>query len=62
MFIRNCGLPTMRLDKCLKRSFSDHPSTGNIANGLKDCSTLNDSTFTLFANHYEANCVGKSLF
>ena len=50
------------LDKCLKSRVSEETSTDNITNGLKNCCKLNDSTFTIFSNHCDRNCVGKTLF
>ena len=50
------------LDKCLKSRVSKDPSTDNMANGSRHCYNLNDSTFTIFINHYGGNYVGKSLF
>ena len=48
--------------KCLKGRVSEEPSTDNITNGLKHFCNLNDSSFTIFINHREGNCDGKSLF
>ena len=61
----NCRYSRFRktsLDKCLKSSVSEDPRTDDITNGLKDCCNLNESTFTIFINDGEGNCVGKSLF
>ena len=38
------------LDKCLKSHFSEDPYTDNMENWSKQCSNLNDSTFTKFIN------------
>ena len=62
MYFRNLGLRKMSIDKCLKSCFSEDPSTDNITNGLKHCSNLNDSILTIFINHCEGNCTGKSPF
>ena len=62
MYFRNLGLRKPSLDKCLKSGVSEDPSTDNIADGLKHCCNLNDSTLTIFINHCEGNCVRKSLF
>ena len=50
------------LDICLKSCVSEDPQTDNMANGSKHCGNLNDSTFTIFINHCECSCIGKSLF
>ena len=62
MYFRKLGLQRTWLDKCLKSHVSDDPSRENRADGLKHCSNLNDSTFIIFINHCESNCVGKGLF
>ena len=62
MYFRNSGLRKTSLDKCLKSRVSEDPWTHNITNGLKHCCNMNDSTFTIFINHCEGNCVRKSLF
>ena len=49
------------LDKCVKSPVSEDPSTSNMVNGLKDCSKLNDSTFTIFIDTCAANSGLKSL-
>ena len=54
--------PKTWLDNCLKSHDLGEPSTGNMGNGLKQCWNLNDSIFTIFINHCEGNCVGKSQF
>ena len=50
------------LDKCLKSRVSEDPQTENTADVSKHCCNLNDSTFTIFINHWEGSCIGKSLF
>ena len=62
MYFENSGLRKTSLDKCLKSLLSEDPSIENIRNGLKYCRNMNNSTFTIFINHCEGNCVGKSLF
>ena len=54
-------LRKMWLDKCLKSSVSEDPSTRNMANGPKHCWNLNSSTFVIFIDHCERNSVVKSL-
>ena len=49
------------LDNSLKSPVSEDPSTSNMLNGLKHCWNLNDSSFTIFIDHWERNWVGKSL-
>ena len=48
------------LDKCLKSSASDDPSTGHMVNGPKHSFNLDGSSFTIFVDHCEGNWVGKS--
>ena len=43
------------LDKYLKNPVSEDFSTSNMVNGLKYCSKLNDSTFTIFID----TCAGN---
>ena len=45
MYFQNCGLRKTCLDKSLKNPVKEDSLTGNIANGLKHCCNLNDSTF-----------------
>ena len=47
------------LDKCLKRRVSEDPQTDNMENWLKQCSYLNDSTFTKFINTVKAVALEK---
>ena len=54
--------PKNMADKCPKSRVSEDPEKDNKANGSKHCCNLNSSTFTLFINHCEGNCIGKSLF
>ena len=49
------------LDKCLKRLFSEDPSTSNMVNVPKHCWNLHHSTFIIFIDHCQGNWVGKSL-
>ena len=49
------------LDKCVKSPVPKDPSTSNMVNGLKHCSKLNDSTFTIFIDNYAGNSGLKSL-
>ena len=55
MYFWTYRLPKMFLDKCLKTSVSEDPSTSDIINGLKHCWRLSDSTFTIFIDGCEAN-------
>ena len=50
------------LDKCLKSRVSEDPWTDNRTNGSTRCCDLNVSTFTLFINHSEGNCIRGILF
>ena len=49
------------LDKYIKGSVSEDPSTSNMVNGPKHCTKLNDSTFTILIHPCEANSGWKSL-
>ena len=49
------------LDKCLKSRVPIDSSTNNMANVPKRCCNLNKTTFAIFINHCEQNCIGKSL-
>ena len=62
MYFRKCRLGKTWLNKCLKSRVSEDPYTDNMANGLKHCCSLKDSTFTIFFNCCEGNYVGKGLF
>ena len=62
MYFRKYRLRKIWLDKCLKSRVSEDPWTDNTANGSTHCCNLNGSTFTLFINHCEDNCLGKILF
>ena len=61
MCFRNYGLPKTWLDQSLKSNASEHASETNKVNASKHCSNLKDSYFTLFINHWEGNCLTKSL-
>ena len=50
------------LDKCLKSRVSGDPKTENTGNGSTQCCNLSGSTSTIFINHREGSCIGKSLF
>ena len=62
MYFPKYWLQKTWLDKCLKISVSEDPEKENMANWSKQCSNMNDSTFTKFINHSEGSCVGKYLF
>ena len=53
--------PNTWLDKCLKSSVSENPSTSNMVNVHKHCLNLHRSTFIGFIDHWQGNCVRKSL-
>ena len=61
MYFWNYRLPKTWLDQCLKSSVSEDSPKDDMANIWKHCWNLNDSTFTIFINHCEGNCVEKSL-
>ena len=43
------------LDISPKSPVSNDPLTGNIVNGFKHCCDLNQSTVTIFSDHFEDN-------
>ena len=58
--------PTLRtpktwLDKCLKSTVSEDPSTSNMVKVPKHCSNLHRITFIKYFDHFQVNGVGKSL-
>ena len=61
MYFRNYGLPKTWLDQCLKSPVSEHLSKTNMLNAPKHCPHLKDTPFTIFMNHWEYNCLTKSL-
>ena len=50
------------LDKCLKSRLSDDLWTENMENWSKQCSNLNDSTFTKFINTVKVVALEKVSF
>ena len=60
MYFRSYGLRKTRLDKCLKSTASEDPSTSNIVNGPNHCWNLNDGGFIIFIDHCSGNWLGKS--
>ena len=55
MYFRNYGFRKTLLDKCPKGRISENLSTINVVNGIKLCENLNDTTFTIFIDHWESN-------
>ena len=62
MYLRKSRFRKIWLDKWLKSRISEDPYTENAANVSKHFWNLNDSTFTIFINHWEGSCIRKSLF
>ena len=62
MFFQEYRLRKTWLGKFLKGRVSEDPSTDNMANGLKQCCSLNGSTISIFINHCRCICVKKRLF
>ena len=60
MYFWTYGLSKTFLDKCLKTSVSEDPSTSDIINGLKHCWKFNESTFTILIDPCEGNSGTKS--
>ena len=58
---RKLRTPKTWLDKCLKSSFSEDPSTSNMADVAKHCWNLHRSIFIIFIYHCQVTWVGKSL-
>ena len=50
------------LDKCLKRCVSEDPWTENMENWSKQCSNLNDRTFTKSVNTVKVVALQKVSF
>ena len=61
MYFQNYGLRKTWLDQCLKSPGSEDPSKSNMVNAPKHCSNLKDSSFTIFIDNWECNCLTKSL-
>ena len=61
MFFRNYGLWKTWLNKCLKSSDSEDPSTSNMVRGNKHCWKLNSTTCTISIDHCESKWVEKNL-
>ena len=49
------GLRKTWLDVCLKCPVSDDHLTGNMVHEPKHCCNPNDSTITIFNDHFEGN-------
>ena len=45
-----------------EKTFLEDRLTLNTVNRRKDCYNLNDSTFSIFSDHFEGKWVGKCLF
>ena len=59
MYFQNYGLRKTWLDQCLKSPASEDPSKSNMVNAPKHCSNLKDSSFTIFNDNLECNCLYK---
>ena len=57
MYFRKYQFPKTWLDKWLKSRVSEDPETDKAANILRHCCNLNDSTFTIFINHWEGRSI-----
>ena len=62
MYFPKYRLQKTSLDKCLKSRFSEDPWTENMGNSSKQCSNLNDSTFTKFINTVKVVALEKVSF
>ena len=61
MYFPNYELPKTMLDQCRKSPVSEDPLKSNMVNGPKHCSNFKDNSFTIFIDHWEGNCLTKSL-
>ena len=61
MDLQNYGLQKTWLDQCLKSAASEDPSKSNMENAPKHCSNLKKCSFAMFIDHWEHNCLTKSL-
>ena len=61
MYFRNYGLPKTLLDQYLKSPVSEDPTKSNMVNAPKHSSNSRDTSFTIFINHWEVNCLTESL-
>ena len=57
MYFRNYGLPKTLLHQYLKSPVSEDPTKSNMVNAPKHCSNSRDTSFTIFINHWEVNCL-----
>ena len=55
------GLRNTSLNKCLKTTISEDPSTSDMVNGPKHFWNQNGGTFSIFVDPCKDNLVGKSL-
>ena len=55
MYFGNYGLRKTCLDICLRNPVSKDRLTGNMVNEPKNCCHVNDSTVTIFSDHFEGN-------
>ena len=61
MHCGNYGLSKTWLDQCPKCLVSEDPSKSNMVNAPKHGSKLKETSFTIFIDHWEGNCLTKSL-
>ena len=55
IYVGNYGFRKTLLDIFLKSRVSEGPSKSNIVNEIKQCWSLNDTTFTIFIYHCEGH-------
>ena len=60
MYFLTYRLQKAWLDQCLKSPVSEDPSKSNKVNAPKHCPNLKDSSFTIFIDQWEGNCLAKS--
>ena len=61
MYFLNYRLQKTWLDQWLKSPVSEHPSKSKRENAPKQCSQMKDTSFTIFIDHWDSNCLTKRL-
>ena len=61
MYFQNYRLPKTWLDQRLKSSVLEDPFKNNMVNAPKHCSNMTNTSFTIFIDYSEGECLTKSL-
>ena len=61
MYFRNYGLQKTWLDQCLKSPVLEDVWKSNMVNGPKHTRNIKESSFTIFIDHCEGNCLTEIL-